>query len=117
LEPMLASRNILGWDTPRVYAYSSGLAAMFFAILDRRRLQALSAVTCATTMFLRYEDAEGREREGFHYGVDYRALPHAPWRRGTVYLFSRAAFRPDYRDILWFSEQPVRPLAKMGVQP
>jgi AraC-like DNA-binding protein len=117
LKPMLASRSILGWDRLRVYAYSSGLAAMFFAILDRERLQALDATPITTTLYIPYEDAAGQACEGFHYGVDYRALPHAPWRRGTIYLVPKAAFAPDYQQIVWFSAQPVRPLAQLNIIP
>ena len=52
VRPGLPSRNILGWDSPRCYAYTSGLQAIFFAILDRNRLQTLAAAPYASTLHL-----------------------------------------------------------------
>ena len=65
----------------------------------------------------RFPEAEGQARWGFYFGIDYRALPNAPWRSGTIYLYRRADFPPDYEGIPFLTDRPILPLAKFTVHP
>src|SRR5579871_5803462 len=109
--------NIVGSERPRVNAASSGLFSMFYALLDRDRLLELVGYVGMEAGWFPYEDAAGQRREGFLFGLDYRALPHAPWKKGVMYVLPRETFTPEYREIQWLSFEAVRPIAKLWVDP
>jgi hypothetical protein len=104
-----------------VYAASDGIWAMFFAIVDRERVQSV------TNACVRLVD-ESRTRYGPYYvfSVSQSALASQPWRTGTVYLLPRGTFTTQPSIPFGASEVqiaqlaslvPVRPLAKLTVTP
>jgi len=116
LEPIVLSQNVYGWNLPRYYAFSNSIDAIFHAILDIHRLKELDCTT-KSTMATRCTDPIGNEQWGFYFGIDYRALPHAPWRSGTVYLYRRADFPSDFHTVPYLTHRPILPLAKLHVNP
>lgn len=115
-EPRAANDNLNGGDTPKVHAASSGLTAIFYAIIDRARLLEIPCVPAFSTVQAPRE-VDGETRDGLWFVVDYRALPYRPWRGGTVYVLPRAPFRAEHRAMQWSSPRPVRPLARIHVTP
>jgi hypothetical protein len=109
--------NIVGSERPRVNASSSGLFSMFYALLDRNRLDEIVGYVGMEAGWFPYEDASGKRKEGFLFGLDFRVLPHAPWKKGVIYILPRATFVPEYREIQWLSFEAVRPIAKLWIEP
>ena len=105
-----------------VYAASDGLWPMYFAIVDRERY-----VTSLTNSCFRIVESDGSVSEAYYYfSVNADALPHNPWRHGTLYLLPRAGFEQqpllhyrgrDIEPAHWASLAPVRPLAKLSIAP
>ena len=70
-----------------IYAASDGLWAMFFAVVDRDR------VTSITNACIRLVENSGTVHDPLYvFSVSQSALPHQPWRSGTVYLLPRSSF-------------------------
>ena len=104
-----------------VYAASDGIWAMFFAIVDRARVMSI------TNACVRLADETGTRHGPYYvFSVSQSALPHQPWRTGTVYLLPRSTFSVQ-TPIPFGSYQvqiaqlasfvPVQPLAKLTVTP
>lgn len=115
-EPRAAHDNLADGDAPKIHAASSGVTALFYAIIDRRRLLEIPCVPAFGTIQAPRE-VEGETRDGFWFVVDFRALPYRPWRNGTVYLLPRDSFRDEHRGMQWTSPAPVHPLARIAVTP
>lgn len=115
-EPRAANDNIGGGDTPKVHASSSGLTAIFYAIIDRARLLEIPCVPAFSTIQAP-RTVDGETQDGLWFVVDYRALPYRPWRNGTVYILPREPFRAEHREMQWSSPHAVRPLARIAVTP
>lgn len=104
-----------------VYAASDGLWAMFFAIVDRARVNSI------TNACVRLSDETGRLHGPFYvFSVSQSALPARPWRTGTVYLLPRTSFMeqqpmtfgPYQVHIAQLASlTPVQPIAKLEVAP
>ena len=104
-----------------IYAASDGLWAMFFAIVDRDRVASI------TNACIRLEDDSGTVHDPLYvFSVSQSALPHQPWRTGTVYLLPRSSFitqspmafgahQVHFAQLASFV--PVQPLAKITVTP
>lgn len=119
LEPQILSQNVNGWNTPRLFAFSDSIFALFQAVLDHQRLRELDC-PLKTTVVLRDRDSNGCDTLRYYFGLDYRALPYAPWRRGTVYLYACADFPFDFERVPYTAcpdGTPIRPLAKLDVSP
>ena len=116
LEPVILAQNVHGWNLHRYYAFANSSDALFSAILDTQRLKELDC-SSKSTMSWRSAEHSGRETWSFYVGIDYRALPHAPWRPGTVYVYSRSDFPPDFDTIPYQTSEPILPLAKVNVHP
>jgi hypothetical protein len=105
-----------------VYAASDALWAMYFAIVDRP-----GPVTSLTNACFRVQEDDGTWSEPYYFfSINGDALPHNPWRNGTIYLLPSAAFEQqspqDYQGrpveiAQWASLVPVRPMAKLAVAP
>jgi hypothetical protein len=105
-----------------VYAASDGLWAMFFAIVDRDRFSLSVANAC-----VRLADAAGRFSDPYYYfSVSQAALPHRPWRNGTVYLLPPTTFAQQPPMAFGGSQvhiaqlaslEAVVPLARLAVAP
>ena len=104
-----------------VYAASDGLWAMFFAIVDRERVNSI------TNACVRLADESGTLHGPFYvFSVSQSALPRQPWRTGTVYLLPRDTFTLQ-APIAFGSNQVhiaqlasfvhIEPLAKLTVTP
>ncbi len=105
-----------------VYAASDGIWPIFFAIVDRDRFVRSLNNACS-----RVVGPDGIRSDPYYYfSIDDDALPHQPWRVGTIYILPRTGFtqqsRAAYRGMdveiaQWASPSPVRPLARMTVSP
>ena len=104
-----------------IYAASDGLWAMFFAIVDRERVNSI------TNACVRLEDEAGTLHGPFYvFSVSQTSLPKQPWRTGTVYLLPRTTFFTQPSIAFGSSQvhiaqlasvEPVQPLAKLTVAP
>jgi hypothetical protein len=104
-----------------VYAAADGIWAMFFAIVDRGRVQSIS------NGCMRLVDPAGKISEPYYiFSVSHESLPHKPWRSGSVYLLPRETFveqapipfgEYQVRIAQLASLEPVAPLARLDVTP
>lgn len=115
LEPFILAPSVRGFDMPRYFAFSDSIRPIYQAIVDLNRLQRmnhLAQVVVADT---------GQELSRFYFGLDYRTLSQAPWRRGTVYLYARTDLPRDFAapnsQMSGADPLPIRPLAKLEVSP
>jgi hypothetical protein len=104
-----------------IYAASDGLWAMFFAIVDRGRVESI------INACVRLADELGMFQGPYYvFSVSQSALPNQPWRSGTVYLLPRITFitQPpmtfgSYQ--VYFAQlasfESVPPLAKLTITP
>jgi hypothetical protein len=67
-----------------------------------------------------------RSEPYYFFSINGDALPHRPWRQGTIYLLPRATFEQQpllqkggaqFEAEQWASLVPVRPLAQLPVDP
>jgi hypothetical protein len=104
-----------------VYAAADGIWAMFFAIVDRSRVQSI------TNGCIRLVDPAGKVSDPLYiFSVSREALPQKPWRSGSVYLLPRETFveqapmpfgEYQVRIAQLASLEPVTPLARLDVTP
>jgi hypothetical protein len=116
------SQDLSGFGNQKaVYAASDGLWAMFFAVVDRERVQSI------TNACVRLADEMSNLHGPYYvFSVSQTALPNQPWRTGTVYLLPRSNFAVQ-PPIAFGSYQvhiaqlaslePVQPLAKLPITP
>ena len=104
-----------------VYAASDGIWPMYFAIVDRDRYVTSLINACFWVL-----EAEKKNGPYYFFSINGDALPHAPWRKGMIYLLPRDTFvqqsRQPYKNLeiehaQWASLAPVKPLAKIAVEP
>ena len=105
-----------------VYAASDAIWSMYFAIVDRERYVQSLVNSC----FRVVGPNEQLSEPYYFFSINGDALPHNPWRTGTIYVLPRATFEQQARaqhaghtiDLAqWASLVPVRPLAKLTVEP
>lgn len=104
-------------DQRAVYAASDGIWASFYAILDRDRYVRSLINTCN-----RYVGPYGQADSYYFFSINDDALPHRPWRTGTVYILPRQTFEMEpalegREATQWRSFSPVKPLAKVSIRP
>ncbi len=104
-------------DQRAVYAASDGIWASFYAILDRYRYVRSLSNAC-----IRFINSGGQTNSYYYFSINDDALPHEPWRTGTIYILPRQTFEkesaPKGRESTqWRSFFPVKPLAKVSVGP
>lgn len=105
-----------------VYAAGDGIWPLFYAVLDRGRYPMGLHNGC-----VRFKDSSGRYSIPYYFfSITQSALARKPWRSGVIYLLPRAGFVLDpqtsyagyeMRVEHWASLEPVKPLAKLRVQP
>ena len=105
-----------------VYAASDGIWPIYFAVMDRERYVRSLSNAC-----FRVVGPDGSRGEPYYFfSINGDALPHRPWRQGTIYLLPRATFEPQpllqvgeaqIEVAQWASLVPVRPLARLTVDP
>lgn len=109
-------------DRQSVYAASDGIWPIYFAIVDRDRFVRSLNNSCSRML-----GPDGARSDPYYFfSIDDDALPHQPWRVGTIYILPRAGFAQQspasYRGMeveiaQWASPTPVRPLARLSVGP
>jgi hypothetical protein len=101
-----------------VYGTHDGLWAMFFAIVDRQRLQ--GSIRNGVMYF--QNRATGEQIAAYNFSINQEQLDERPYTAGALYFFPRETFtrlqltQESYANE-WASEQPVKPLAKLHLQP
>ena len=104
-----------------VYGAGDGIWAMFFAIVDRERIESI------TNACVRLVDAAGTvSPPRYVFSISRSALPNRPWRSGTVYVLPGDSFtlQPPLRFGEFEVRIPqlaslvaVRPVARVAVEP
>lgn len=101
-----------------VYGASDALWSMYFAIVDRPRYVRSLVNSC----FL-VKDSDGVAVPTYFFSVNQDALPHSPWRAGTIYILPKDTFErqrssnPNSVSTQWRSFEAIKPLAKISVDP
>ena len=121
-EPRQSNDLVEFGNQKAVYAASDGIWPMFFAIVDRDR-HAMSV----TNACIQLVDSDGQVHGPYYaFSVSRQAFALQPWRTGTVYLLPRQTFAgqspvpfgsAEVRIAQLASTSPVRPLAKITVDP
>jgi hypothetical protein len=104
-----------------VYAASDGIWAMYFAIMDRDR-----HVKSLMNACFRVIGEDGSHSDPYYFfSINGDALPHEPWRRGTIYILPSYTFEQRPRSEKpgrttqaqeWASPVAVEPIAKIAVE-
>lgn len=101
-----------------VYGTHDGLWSLFFAVVDRPRLE--GSIRNGVD---RYTTPDGDIADVYHFSVSSTSLPARPFTDGALYLlprdsFERAPFFPGGPPSPeWVSHEPVRPIARLLVSP
>ncbi|HLK61485.1 MAG TPA: hypothetical protein VKU00_33360 [Chthonomonadaceae bacterium] len=105
-----------------VYAAGDGIWPLSYAILNRERYPMGLHNGC-----VRFKDSSGRYSIPYYFfSITQSVLEREPWRSGVIYVLPRAGFALDpqvsyagyeMRVEHWASLEPVKPLAKLRVQP
>jgi hypothetical protein len=66
--------------------------------------------------------AEGEVESFYYFSINDDALPHEPWRIGTVYVLPKATCQGEptksgRKSAQWRSRVAVKPLAKISISP
>jgi hypothetical protein len=93
-----------GRPVEAVFATSDGIWPLFFAVTDRRGIR-------TTRNLCLHRDGAAY----YYFSID--ADPAHVWRTGTLYVLPRAPFRPHADGTEWTSPEPVRPLARLEIEP
>lgn len=101
-----------------VYGTQDGLWAMFFSVIDRQRLKG----SIRNGVDTHWSGANDR-LDLYHFSIHHGLLGERPFTVGALYLLPRDRFSrlplypggpPSHE---WACEEPVRPLARIGVRP
>ncbi len=110
----LTGRGNLG----AVYGTHDGLWAMFFAVIDRNRLEGTIRNGVS-----RFESITGEQVDLYHFSIHRELVALRPFTSGALYLMPREPFQrlPMYpggpASNEWACHVPVRPLARIPVTP
>ena len=100
-----------------VYGTHDGLWSMFFAIVDRPNLRG-----SIRNGVMYFHNQEGKTLAVYNFSINQDQLPEKPWRQGTLYFLPRDTFvrlkmtENSYSNE-WGSEQEVKPIAKLSLEP
>ena len=100
-----------------VYGTHDGLWAMFFAIVDRPRLHG-----SIRNGVMYFQNRAGEQVAVYNFSINQEQLSERPYTEGALYLLPRDSFvrlqlTPETYANEWASEQPVKPFAKLRLQP
>lgn len=106
-----------------VYAASDALWSTYFAVVDRPRYVWSLVNSC-----FRLLDPKNGSVPHYFFSINADALPHKPWRTGTVYVLPRDSFEQQplqksqssglVKEVAhWRSFDAVKPLAKISMGP
>jgi len=100
-----------------VYGTHDGLWSMFFAVVDRPNLR--GSIRNGVMYFC---NQAGERLAVYNFSINQDQLPEKPWRQGTLYFLPRDTFmrlkmtENSYANE-WASEQEVKPIAKLSINP
>lgn len=108
-----------------VYASSDPIWSLYFATMDRQQYVRSLLNSC---LLVPDADVDGEVLPYYFFSVNEDALPHRPWRSGTIYILPRSTFEQqaprqsrtmgvEIQSAQWRSFEPVRPLARLSVEP
>jgi hypothetical protein len=100
-----------------VYGTHDGLWAMFFAVVDREKH--LGSIRNGVVYF---QNRAGEQIAVYNFSINQEQLEARPYTEGALYFlpretFTRLKLTPESYANEWASEQPVRPIAKLKIQP
>lgn len=117
-EPRIAANAFKEGKSPRVYASSSGILAMWYAIVDRGVLRKhCNGWENYGMIYAPYDLRNDTWVERFHFSVAMEVYEHFPFSAGVVYVLPREPFQAEYLQLQWYAEQAVRPLLRVPVTP
>jgi hypothetical protein len=100
-----------------VYGTHDGLWSMFFAVVDRERLKG-----SIRNGVMYFHNQSGEQLSVYHFSINREQLDERPYTQGALYFLPRETFfrlkltEEAYANE-WASEHPVRPYAKLSVEP
>lgn len=106
-----------------IYATTDGIWAIYFAIVDRQNFQPLSLFNSCITVRVAPDQVLGPL---YFFSVTHSALLRKPWCDGVIYILPRADFEQEPSQQMfgaevtfphWVGFKPVKPVAKLRVQP
>jgi len=100
-----------------VYGTHDGIWPMFFAIVDRPRLNG-----SIRNGVMYFQNQDNEVLEVYNFSINQEQLAERPWREGTLYFLPREPFRRLYLtggalSNEWASETALKPLAKLALKP
>lgn len=100
-----------------VYGTHDGLWSMFFAVIDRSALRG-----SIRNGVMYFQNRAGERLPVYHFSINQEQLAQKPLTEGALYLLPRSPFkRLRLTDVSfaneWASEEPVRAIAKLHLQP
>jgi len=100
-----------------VYGTHDGLWSMFFAIVDRQRLRG-----SIRNGVMYFQNRNGEQISVYNFSVNQEQLAERPYAKGALYFlprktFTRLQLTPESYANEWASEQPVKPIAKLHLEP
>lgn len=116
-EPRKSNDALEFGNQSAVYAASDGIWAAYYAILDRDHYVRSLVNSC-----IHISLPDGEHDSYYYFSINEDALPHDPWRDGTIYILPRRTFegqpvKEGRASTHWRSFEPVKPLAKLSVSP
>jgi hypothetical protein len=101
-----------------IYGTHDGLWSMFFAIVDRQRLQ--GSIHNGVMYF--QNRTTGDQIAAYNFSINQEQRDERPYTDGALYFLPRESFTrlqltPESYANEWVSEQPVKPYAKLHLQP
>ncbi len=116
-EPRQSNDAIEFGNQQAVYAASDGIWASYYAVLDRDRYVRSLVNTCH-----HFIDDDGGTQPYYYFSINEDALPHEPWRTGSVYILPRKTFEGEpvkagRKSTHWRSFEAVTPLAQLTIGP
>ncbi|MBS1728786.1 MAG: helix-turn-helix transcriptional regulator [Armatimonadetes bacterium] len=108
------SANLRGWNERRHFAFSTSAEAIYRAILDVAKLSQLGRGGQST---IAMSDQGGMAPNRFYFGLDYQALPSAPWTNGSAYVFRRSDLPDDFEHRTIVAPKPIYPVLRVPVGP
>lgn len=100
-----------------VYGTHDGLWSMFFAVVNRKQLKG-----SIRNGVMYFRNREGEQIAVYNFSINQEQLKERPYNEGALYFLPRDTFTrlqliPDTYANEWASELPVKPIAKLKLQP
>jgi hypothetical protein len=100
-----------------VYGTHDGLWAMFFAIIDKAKQRG-----SIRNGVMYFQNRAGEQISVYNFSINQEQLEERPYTEGALYFlprktFTRLQLTPESYANEWASEQPVKPIAKLRLQP